>query len=129
MAIVDNEALEKERISLQDECEVGMELLRRLVRENQRAPLNQAEYSAREASLTERYNNANKRLKEVNQDIEAHNARRSELKRFLRLLASRDDLLTEFDEGLWLGIVHQMKVHPNGGVTFVLKDGTHVPNV
>lgn len=38
------------------------------------------------------------------------------------MLDGRDELLTEFDESLWLGIVNQMKVIPGGGFTFALKD-------
>lgn len=65
-------------------------------------------------------------LAEVSKDIEARNAKRSELESFLNLLDGREGLLTEFDEALWLGIVDKMKVDAEGGVTFVLKDGNKV---
>jgi hypothetical protein len=41
-------------------------------------------------------------LIEVDQQIGVHNAKQSEQENFLELLDSRDELLTEFDEALWL---------------------------
>lgn len=34
--------------------------------------------------------------------------------------------MTEFDESLWLGIVHQMKVISPNEFMFMLKDGTEL---
>ena len=124
MGIVDNTALERERTALQEECEFVMELMRKMVQENARIVQDQTDYKAKESSMAERYNKASTRLAEVSKDIAARNAKRSELENFLKLLEGRDELLTEFDEALWLGIVHQMKVHSGNGFTFVLKDGS-----
>ena len=54
------------------------------------------------------------------------NAQRGELEGFLKLLDGRKGLLTEFDEGLWLGIVDRMKVQSKKEYMFVLKDGTQI---
>ena len=124
MAITDNAALEKQRDALHEECEVMLVLLRKLAQENARVPQDQNEYKAKENGLIQRYDKASTRLAEIEKDIIAHNAKRSELESFLKLLDSRDVFLTEFDESLWLGIVQQMKVHSEGGFTFVLKDGS-----
>jgi hypothetical protein len=74
--------------------------------------------------MAERYEKASMRLVEVGKDIAARNTKHSELESFLKLLDGRDALLTEFDEALWLGIVHQMRVRSAKEFTFVLKDGT-----
>ena len=124
MAITDNSALEKERATLQEECEVVMELMRKMDQENARSVQDQADYKVKYGSLSNRYEKASTRLAEVGNDILAHNAKRSELEGFLRLLDGREALLTEFDESLWLGLVHQMKVDSDGGFLFVLKDGS-----
>ena len=100
-----------------------MELMRKMVQENARSAQDQADYKVKYGSLSERYEKASKRLAEVGNDIAVRNAKRSELQGFLRLLDGRDELLIEFDEALWLGIVHQVKVHSYGGFTFQLKDG------
>lgn len=129
IAITDNAVLVKERDALQDECEVVMQLMKRAVQENARVPLDQAEYKAKEIGMAERYNKASHRLAEVTKEIAARNAKRSELQNFLKQLDKRDTLLTEFDEALWLGIVHQVKVHSDKEFTFVLKDWEEVPFV
>ena len=127
MAIVDNAALEKERDALQNECEVVMELIRKMVQENACAAQDQTDYQAKYGSMTERYEKASKRLVEVGKDISSRNAKRSELESFQKLLDDRGELLTEFDESLWLGIVHQMKVVSPTEFMFVLKDGSDLP--
>jgi predicted nuclease with TOPRIM domain len=125
-AIVDKGTLEKEQDALQDECEVMLELLRKMVQENARVTQDQDEYNAKYSNMTKRYDKAGKQLAEVMEEIEARNAKRNELESFLKVLDSRDELLKEFDESLWLGIVHQMKVHSGNEFTFVLKDGTEL---
>ena len=124
-AITDNTALERERAVLQEECEVVMELIRKMVQENARIVQDQVDYKAREKSMAERYEKTSKRLAEVNKDIAARNAKQSELEGFMEVLDGRDELLTEFDESLWLGIVDKLKVHPGNEFTFVLKDGSN----
>ena len=126
MAITDNAALERERKELQEECEVVLELMRKMVQENARIVQDQTGYKAKESSMAERYGKASKRLAEVGKDIVARNAKRSEMASFLKILDGRDELLTDFDEALWLGIVHQMKVQSGTKFTFVLKDGREV---
>ena len=127
MSIIDNNALERERDALQEECEVMMELMRKMVRENARIVQDQTDYKAKESSMAERYEKASTRLAEVVKDLAARNAKRSVLEGFLRLLDRRDELLTDFDESLWLGIVHQMKVISGNEFTFGLKDGSEAP--
>ena len=91
------------------------------------AAQDQTDYKAKHGGMSDRYEKASKWLAEVAKDIASRNAKRSELESFLRLLASRDDLLKEFDESLWLGIILQVKVNSDNEFTFVLKDGTEFP--
>ena len=126
VAITDNTALERERDALQAECEVVMELMRKMVQENARTAQDQSDYTARYATMTQRYDKANQKLAEVEKDITARSAKRQELEAFMRELGSRSELLTCFDEGLWLGIVHQVRVTGAGEFEFVLKSGPEV---
>lgn len=100
-----------------------MELMRKMVQENARTAQDQSDYTARYATMTQRYDKANQKLAEVERSITARSAKRQELESFMRELGSREELLTCFDEGLWLGIVHQVKVTGVGEFNFVLKDG------
>lgn len=122
-AITDNTALEQERDDLQAECEIVMELMRKMVQENARTAQDQSEYTVRYASMTQRYDEANQKLTEIEKSITTRSAKRQELESFMRELVSREDLLTGFDEGLWLGMVHQVKVAGTGEFEFVMKGG------
>ena len=129
MAITDNAALERERKELQEECEVVLELMRKMVQENARIVQDQVEYNAKYGGMSDRYEKASTRLAEVGKDLAARSAKRCELEGFRKLLDGRDKLLTEFDESLWLGIIHQVKVRSAKEFTFVLKDGGEMPFV
>ena len=121
VAITDNTALERERDALQAECEVVMELMRKMVQENARTAQDQSDYTARYATMTQRYDKANTRMIEIDRTISERNSKRCELEGFMKALGERDELLTEFDEGLWLSIVHQVKVAGEGEFQFMLK--------
>lgn len=59
--------------------------------------------------------------------IQTRNAKRQEMGKFIRALNKRDNLLTDFDDELWLAAVHQLKVHSETEFTFILKDGSEFP--
>ena len=99
---------------------------KKTVQENARVPLDQADYKAKESGMVERDNKASHRLAEETKEVAARNAKQSELQSFLKLLNGREALLTEFDESLWLGLVHQMRMDSDGGFTFILKYGREI---
>ena len=76
--------------------------------------------------ILSRYEKASTRLAEVGNDIMARNAKRSQLESFLRLMDGRNQMLTEFDETLWLGIIDKVKVPSDDRLVFVMKDGREV---
>ena len=45
---------------------------------------------------------------------------------FLAVLREREELLTEFDNRLWLALADYAEVHGNGMVTFHFFDGTQI---
>lgn len=122
--ITDCTILEQERETLQAECEVVMELMRKTVQENARTAQNQQDYNDKYRAITERYDKTSKQLAEVEKQITARNSKRRELESFIQALNNRDKLLTEFDEELWLSIVHQVRVVSPGEFEFILKDGS-----
>lgn len=121
--LTDNTVLEAERDMLQNECEILHELMRKMVQENARTTQDQTDYQKHYNMKVERYDAVKTRLDKVGEIITSRNVKRVELQRFIRLLKKKDDLLIEFDEDLWLTVVHQMKVHSATEFTFVLKDG------
>lgn len=126
-SLTDISALEAERETLHDECEVVLELMRKIVQENARTAIDQSDYQRRYNALVERYDKASGRFEEVNATIEARNSKRQEIGKFIKVLNKRDTLLMEFDDELWLATVHQLKVKSGTEFTFVLKDGAELP--
>ena len=126
-ALTGSTALNSESATLQEECDIVLERMRKTMRENARAAHDQTEYQHRYNALVERYDAAKERLAKVRKTIEAHSTKRQELTRFLRVLKKQDRLLTEFDEDLWLAIMHQLVVKSKTEFTFIFKDGTELP--
>ena len=48
--------------------------------------------------------------------------------RFMATVSMRDDLLTEFDNRLWLSLVDYAEVHRDGTLVFHFFDGTEIKN-
>lgn len=124
--LTDNEGYKAESASLQGECDVALEMMRKMVRENARAAQDQSEYQRGYGAIVERYDKAKARLDEVTQAIGRRNAKRAELERFVRILQKRDGLLTEFDEGLWNAVIEKMVVRSASEVVFVFRDGSEI---
>jgi len=118
-------ALEAERDALQAGCEGLMEQMRQTAGGHDPAQ-GQAGCRDDRNALSERYNNTRKRLAAAGREIAARNARQSETGALLRLLESRDGLMSGFDEALWLALVRRVKAHAAGSYTFVLMDGTEL---
>ena len=124
--LTDNEEYKAESASLQGECDVALEMMRKMVRENARAAQDQSEYQRGYGAIVERYDKAKAKLDEVTQTIGHRNAKRAELERFVRILQKRDGLLTAFDEGLWNAVIEKMVVRSASEVVFVFRDGSEI---
>ena len=75
------------------------------------------------ASLVNRFNTVESRLKEVKAGIVEKQARRDEVEYFIDGL-KKQDLLTAFDENVWLSMVDYLCVHKDGKVEFTFLDGS-----
>ena len=75
------------------------------------------------ASLVNRFNTVESRLKEVKARIVEKQARRDEVEYYIDGL-KKQDLLTAFDENVWLSMVDYLCVHKDGKVEFTFLDGS-----
>ena len=62
----------------------------------------------------------------VIRDIQANNAKAERLDAFAKAIGSRDEALTEFDEGLWGTLVEHMTVYGKRDIGITCKDGTEI---
>ena len=83
----------------------------------------QDEYEKKYTSLVNRFNTVESRLKEVKARIVEKQARRDEVEYFIDGL-KKQDLLTVFDENVWLSMVDYLTVHKDGKVEFTFLDGS-----
>ena len=60
------------------------------------------------------------------EQIESMTARNSLLNSFYKELRKQENILTEFDEGLWGSLVDFMTVHSKEDIEVTFKDGTTI---
>ena len=106
----DTTAIETERISLIEECDVVMELMRKAIQENAHLTQDQVVYDK-----------ANSRLMKIEKLIENINAKRLEIYKFLK---NQGNHISEFDDELWLATIQQVKVVSTEIIILIFKDGS-----
>ena len=85
----------------------------------------QDEYEKKYTSLVNRFNTVESRLKEVKAIIVEKQVRHDEVEYFIEDL-KKQDLLTAFDENVWLSMVDYLTVHHDGKVEFTFLDGNKI---
>lgn len=83
----------------------------------------QDEYEKKYASLVNRFNTVESRLKGVKAIIVDKQARHDEVEYFIEDL-KKQDLLTVFDENVLLSMVDYLTVHHDGKVDIIFLDGS-----
>lgn len=116
---------EKQQEVLQ-EMEVVSELTRKYIMENSRTVQNQDEYNTRYNALVERYEKLQKKSFSLQKQKEECLAKRDLIGGFILELSKCKELLTEFDEKLWVAAVDKVTVFQDGRLVFSFKDGTEI---
>jgi hypothetical protein len=97
-----------------------------LIAENARVAQNRNEYKEREAALAARYDQTEKRRKEVIEQIGRLQVRRRKISRFIRSVKGLPELFTEFDVGQWAALVDSMTVYSKDRIVFGLTCGMEI---
>ena len=77
-------------------------------------------------SYVDRYEKAKSRYNELEHQKEIKLSKRKAIDRFIFDLSKRDELLTEFDNCLWLTVVDTVTVRNDGTLVFKFNDGTEI---
>ena len=109
-----------------NEITVVAELIQKCIEENARTALDQTEYENRYAALADRYNTAKKQFDDVESEIAGKKSRRGRMEEFLNDLAAQTEVLTEFDESVWVAIVDYATVSKDGTIAFTFKNGVEI---
>ena len=122
----DTSAVDAELATLLSEIEVVTGLTEKCVSENAASAQNQEEYTLRYNDLVNRYETAKKRYDELAGEKAVKEAKARAIERFLSASIQQDELLTEFDECLWLTVMDSVVVQRDGTLTFRFVDGTEI---
>ena len=77
-------------------------------------------------AYVDQYEKAKSRYDELEQQKDNKLSKRKAIDRFIYDLSKRDELLTEFDNYLWLTVVDIVMVQSDGTLVFKFNDGTEI---
>lgn len=124
--LTDTEEIDREMSELLSELEVVTQLIKKCIAENSSLAQDQEKYTERYNSYVDRYEKAKSRYDELEQKKENKLSKRKAIDRFIYDLSKRDELLTEFDNCLWLTVVDTVTVQSDGILLFKFNDGTEI---
>ena len=124
--ICDTDALDSEIDELLREIEVVTEMTRRCISKNAEAAQDQESYTERYNGLVGRYEKAKVRYDELNLLRDERLRKGRAIRRYLSDLSGRTELLTEFDDCLWLTTVQSVVIKRDGELLFRFFSGAEV---
>lgn len=123
--LTDCTSIDAEIKNLLEEIDVVTELTKRCISENSQTAQDQEEYATRYNSFVERYEKARSRVEELRIMKAAREAQAEAIGAFM-FEVQELDILTEFDEKLWLTVIDTVTVHADGRLTFRFQGGTEI---
>ena len=126
--LTDMTGIDAEIQELLREMEVVAGLTKKCIEENSASAQDQEEYTARYNGYVDRYEKAKARYDALSELRSGKQAKAKAIDRFIAMLSQREELLTEFDNRLWLTMVDYAEVHRDNKITFCFYDGTEITN-
>lgn len=123
---MDTTALDTEINELNREMEIVAELTRKCIAENSNNAQDQEEYAIRYNGYVDRYEKAKDKYDALVVERNDKLAKAKAIDRFIKTVASRNELLTEFNPQLWLATVEYVTVMENGDLQLRFYDGTEL---
>ncbi|WP_234885139.1 zinc ribbon domain-containing protein [Clostridium tarantellae] len=118
---------ENELSKIDKKCKSVEKEVKRLIAENARSPMDQDEFNREYNEKVKRYNSLEKRHSEIKNEITRCNGRKNQIQDFIKNLKSKEEILHEFDEGLWSATLNSMIIKSEKEVVFGFKDGNELP--
>lgn len=118
------DGLTSERDNLQEELEVVVELTQNCINENARVAQDQDEYNKRYTDLVQRYDKVKAKLDSVLAQIETRKSQYEKIGLFIKALEDSNEIVTEFDSGMWSTLVDYITVMRDKTIEFTFKDGS-----
>ena len=125
-ALTDTADLDAEQETLENESEVVLGLIQKIISENAQTAMDQEEYNRRYDAYSERFEAARKRLAEIAELRQERNAKKTRIRLFMENMNSHQELVQSFDEELWYSTVDYVTVYEDKRLVFTFRDGRQV---
>ena len=119
--IFDTSTLKTEQERLETKLNEIALIVSECINENAKLVQNQDKYEAKYTQLVNRFNETQNELDKVKKEIIEKESRRDDILDFINQLEEQE-LLTEFDEQVWRGLVDFATIYENGIVHFRFLD-------
>jgi len=108
------------------EIEVMAELSRKAIYENAHVAVNQNEWHEKNNGYLERHRMATERAAVLENHKRNRQSKSCTIDSFIRNIESTGEVLTDFNERIWISTIDFVKVSLEGKLTFCFKDGTEI---
>lgn len=125
-ALTDTADLDEEQETLENESEVVLGLIQKIISENAQTAMDQEEYNRRYDAYSERFEAARKRLAEIAELRQERNAKKTRIRLFMENMNSHQELVQSFDEELWYSTVDYVTVYEDKRLVFTFRDGRQI---
>ena len=120
-----SEQKEKEQ-QLLEELDILVEKIQKIVHENSRIAMNQEEYQRKYAELEKRYDKTKAAYDRIAESIVETQKKEEQFKQFIATLENTDAAITDFDEGMWCGMVETMTIYQKDKIVFAFVGGMEI---
>lgn len=124
--LTDTSSIDLKMKELYNEVEVVAGLTKKCVNENSSIAQDQKNFTEQYNSYVERYEKAKEQYNILAAQKEDRKVKERSINKFINELKKRDELLTEFDNKLWLTILEYATVQRDGTMVFHFFDGSEV---
>lgn len=118
----DTSKLEKEKLQLENEVEVLIELLKKHVERNAHAALNQEEYEGKYNELANRYEMLKIKIEDIEIKITKQKDKRNNINLFIDKLSAQDRIITQFEAELFNSTVEKIILKCDNTLQIILKN-------
>jgi len=111
---------------LTSEMNALAEQIQNIISENASTPLDQKTYLERYNSMASEFSAKEAEFNNTELEISGKKAREVQIRNFVETIREMDAPITEFDRGLWCGLVDYVTVYDRDNIKVKFKDGTEI---
>lgn len=124
--LTDTDSIERDIAGIMTEMEVTNGLIRKCIDANARGTIDTAEFDSQYAELEKRFTDLEERQKADQKELQERKRKTYGINNFMAELSERKSLLQQFDDQLWLAILDEAVLKPNGKLVFHFKNGAEI---